>query len=237
VFSGLAQGGHTLPKKHQAPSPLPTPAHSKQFWKILEKESGEAVLESCRRQGITFGHAVYVLCQLAHTMVLHRRRKDMLDGEWEYRIQQPMHFGAPVNSRPYFDPEWLRRGGGTEVFFAITYSRLTLPSMPRIDEGELTYGKFMSQKIFLHRCHSARRQMTNYLKHPLLLQFAALLEQRHCKGKKTLLDVWRARDTIGQESSERPLFPPKSALLGNTGAVLSNGGASFGAVSAECSSK
>jgi hypothetical protein len=232
MISALAQGGHTLPKKYQVPSSLPTPAHSKQCWEILEKDSAVTVLENCRKHGFTFGNAVYVMCQLAHAMVLHRRRKDISGEEWEYRIRQPMHFEAPVNCRPYFDPKWLRRGGGTEVFSAITHSRLTLPFMPRIDEGELTYGRFMSQKTFLHRCHSARRQMTNYLNHPLLPQFTDLSDRRRCAGKKELLEIWRTRDSIDRESTPSP---PKSALFDNTGVVLSGGGASLGAVSVECS--
>jgi hypothetical protein len=160
-------------------------------------------------------------------MVLHRRRKDIPSDEWADRLRQPMHFGAPINPRPHLDPEWLRQGGATEVFFAITFTRVTLPSMPYILAGDLTYGNLMSRRTFFYRCQSVRKQMKDYLKHPLMLQFAALLEQRACVGKKALIDVWRARDSL----IEKAPVTSKSPLLGNTGAVFSNGGSSFGAVS------
>jgi hypothetical protein len=163
-------------------------------------------------------------------MILHRRREEMPVDEWEHRLRQPMHFGGPASIRPYFDPEWLRQGGMTEVFSAITYSQATLPSLPRITTGDLNYNNFMSQRTFWHRCHSVRRQMTSYLKHPLLLQFAALTDRKHCAGKKALLDLWKARLAIAQGSPEQPSLPPASALLGNMAFVLSNGGSSFGAV-------
>jgi len=222
-------GGHTLPKKQQIVSSVPTPACSKQFWTVIEKELGTTILQNCRRNGITFGHALYVLCQLAHSMILHRRRKSISHEEWSDRIRQPMHFGGPVNARPYFDQEWLRRGGATEVFFAITFARVTLPLMPRVLEGDLTYGKMISQNAFLHRCQGVRRQMTSYLNHPLMLQFGILIDQRACVGKRIVLDKWRDRNNQGRVSKQSVMVP-KSALLGDSGAVISNGGSSLGAL-------
>lgn len=97
------------------------------------------IVGSCRSQGITFGNALPVLCQVAHARVLHRRRypanstlPSIGEEEWDHRSVQPSHFGGPMNLRPYLDGQWLAEGGANEVCLAISFYFTHLPFLPML---------------------------------------------------------------------------------------------------------
>ena len=190
-------------------------------------------METCRRHGFTLGHVLYVLFQIAHSIVLHRRRTSFSKEEWDFRIREPMHFGGPVNPRPYLDQNWLRSGGHTEVFAAVTYAMVTLPFMPTVEGDDFHYDNLMSRERFWHRASLIRNQWSQFLKHPLMLQTAALTESLRIPQKKVILENWRAR----QREAEPGTKNLQTALQGYTNNyVLANGGSSFGSVSERRSS-
>lgn len=158
----------------------------------LPEDVSERIIRSCRARGITFGSALPVLSQLAISRVLHRRRfrvdengKPLIDDEeWEYRRRQPMHFGGPVNFRPYLNRGWYESGGAGEVCLAITFSFSVLPSMPAQDakyaiamggdetrsDNAPSFSALLSPERFLYRALLANAQTKAQLKHPLFFE-------------------------------------------------------------------
>lgn len=217
------QGGHTLPTTNLGSNSQL--ANSKNLYVDLDPCIGKAVLESCRRHGVTFGHTLYVLFQIAHSVVLHRRRHMFSAEEWDHRLKQPMHFAGPVNPRPFLDQDWLKNGGHSEVFAAVAYANVTLPFIPRMKESEMGYGDLMTKAVFWHRCNMVKRQWRNFLKHPLMLQIAAVMEVARASSRRVNLKNWNALQN--GEFSGNSL---QSALQGDDGVVFANRGSSFGSV-------
>ena len=137
--------------------------------------------------------------------MLHRRylRGEIPAEEWEYRRRQPMHFGGPINLRPYMDEEWQRKGGATEVALAIDYYECTLPFMPtpfgmRKDEGvprvdgAPPFAVLMSHARFFHRSHLFRAQLQRRVRHPLMLDIALARQPIYNTRKKTNVSHWIA---------------------------------------------
>ncbi len=155
---------------------------------------------------MTFGTVIPVICQLAITRMLHRRylRGDLPPDEWEYRRRQPMHFGGPVNLRPYMDADWQRRGGATEVALAIDYYECTLPFMPtpfgsRRDDGvprdllgAPPFAALMSPARFFHRGQLCRQQLRKIMANPLAMDIASARQPAYVHRKRVMATHWLA---------------------------------------------
>lgn len=129
------KGGHTLPLSSE-PDPL-RPVHSRTHIITLPTSVSQQILKSCRSLGITFGNALPVLSQLAHTRMLHKCRNNISptlphisDEEWEHRSVEPMIFAGPLNLRPYLNRSWFENGGFGDICVAISFFFFKLPSMP-----------------------------------------------------------------------------------------------------------
>ncbi|KIK65679.1 hypothetical protein GYMLUDRAFT_39184 [Collybiopsis luxurians FD-317 M1] len=151
--SAKMSGGHTLPRKLRPSTPY-TPAKSSHISYAFSPTHTLAILQTCKKLGITFGNAHPVLGQLGATRVLLRRRlrtltrrhgrsthgsddEDIDDHEWAFRRRQPMMVGGPANLRPYLDPDWYTNGGEGNVVLSISFFFFTLPFMPLGEAGVL----------------------------------------------------------------------------------------------------
>ena len=204
----------------------------------------DAILTTCRKHKVTFGTVVPVISQLAITRMLHRRylRGDLPPDEWEYRRRQPMHFGGPVNLRPYMDAEWQRRGGLTEVVLAIDYYDCTLPFMPspfgsrrdsevpRDPSGTPPFAKLMSPARFFHRAQLCRQQLRRIMANPLAMDVAAARQPGYLHRKRVMAAHWLA------ERRGSPLPDPPVPVEARDGApadcVFATGLSSVGQVRA-----
>ena len=166
----------------------------------------DAILATCRKHKVTFGTVIPVISQLAITRMLHRRhlRGDLPPDEWEYRRRQPMHFGGPVNLRPYMDTDWQRRGGLTEVALAIDYYDCTLPFMPspfgsrrddrvpRDPSGAPPFAALMSPARFFYRGQLCRQQLRRTMSNPLAMDIAAARQPAYVHRKRVMATHWLA---------------------------------------------
>ncbi|RPD66133.1 hypothetical protein L226DRAFT_609032 [Lentinus tigrinus ALCF2SS1-7] len=211
-------GGHTLPRK-VTETTYRTPSVTDRGGSRFSVSETAAILAMCKRHKLTFGAVIPVISQLAITRMLHRRylRGELSEDEWEYRRRQPMHFGGPINLRPYMDDEWQRKGGATEVALAIDYYECTLPFMPtpfgiRRDEGvprvdgAPPYSALMSQGRFFHRSRLFRAQLQRRVSHPLMMDIALARQPNYVMRKKTNVCHWIA----AQKGEPLPTFaiPP-----------------------------
>ena len=194
----VKQGGHTLPRTITPLTPE-TPPVSRTFRLKFSKSLSERILTGCREAGITFGHALSVLSQLAHARVLHRlyARGALSEAEWNYQIRQPMHQSGPINLRPYLDQEWLSTGGAERVCMAVSFSRRTLPSMPVAREGSRVlenppFDALLSSARFFHRCRTVKRQTVGLLTHPLQTEFAQIVSPARLEKSQLHALNWRA---------------------------------------------
>jgi hypothetical protein len=153
----------------------------------LDAEETQKVLATCRSQGITFGHAFHVLCQLANASIIRDVR--FSEREWEYRKRQPSHFFSPLNIRPFLDKHWLKNGGMSEVLTTGSVYQCTLPFLPL----ENPHHEMLSKKRFFYRCRLAKNEMDLQLRHPLLLDFAALYAVAHEAERRRVTRLWRER--------------------------------------------
>ncbi|KAI0636975.1 hypothetical protein C8Q77DRAFT_1215834 [Trametes polyzona] len=206
-------GGHTLPRTVTEKT-YRTPATTSRVFLRLSSADSRAILDGCRRHKVTFGSAIPVIAQMALTRLLHRRylRGDIFLEEWEYRRRQPMHYGGPVNLRPYLDEEWQRAGGVSEMLLMIDYYDCTLPFMPspygarrdagvpRVD-GAPPYSALLSRPRFFHRASLAKQQLARTVRHPLLLEIAHARQPLYVTRKKKIAVHWQA-DLKGE------LLPP-----------------------------
>ncbi|KIJ55584.1 hypothetical protein M422DRAFT_24154 [Sphaerobolus stellatus SS14] len=194
-----SDGGHSLPQntfQHSAKTPLVSAALSHTF----DQETTTRILKSCRSAGITLGHAMPILCQIAHSRANHGlySRGVLSRSEWERRIREPMHLGGPINLRPYLDTEWLNAGGNSQGCVAIAHSDITLPAMPIMSESSggiqahPPFHKLLSKERFLYRCHFAKRKYDLVLKHPLIVEFAEITRQFSFGRTKAVASRWRA---------------------------------------------
>ncbi|TFK91027.1 hypothetical protein K466DRAFT_644107 [Polyporus arcularius HHB13444] len=197
-------GGHTLPRK-ATDTTYRTPSVTDRGGSRFSVSESAAILATCKRHRLTFGAVIPVISQLAITRMLHRRylRGEIPEDEWEYRRRQPMHFGGPINLRPYMDEEWQRKGGATEVALAIDYYECTLPFMPtpfgtRKDEGvprvdgAPPFSALMSRGRFFYRSRLFRAQLQRRVKHPLMLDIALARQPVYLLRKKTNVTHWIA---------------------------------------------
>jgi hypothetical protein len=168
------KGGHGLPRKFTTATPY-TPAQSHGLFTALSPAETRTVMQTCRKHGITYGNAFYVICQVALARVLLRlfRRGEISPKEWDWRKRQHIITGGPLNMRPFLDPEWFNAGGKSAVTTSIGFFLLTLPFIPlgstekmkNIEEA--TFDDFLSPRRFVLRSNIVRKQMKHQLKHPL----------------------------------------------------------------------
>nr|VWO98643.1 Transcription factor MBP1 [Ganoderma boninense] len=175
--------------------------------------------------------------------MLHRRflRGDLPPAEWEYRRRQPMHFGGPVNLRPYMDPEWQRKGGATEVALAIDYYECTLPFMPtpfrsRRDEGvprdhlgAPPFAMLMSSERFFYRGQLCRQQLKRIMSNPLAMDIASARQPTYMHRKRIMATHWLAE----KKGDPLPDLPTPAQAKDSVPAdcVFANGLASVGQMS------
>lgn len=193
------RGGYTLPQTNSDHIPS-NPLKCRTFHYQLDREQTRKLLASCRQKGITLGNVFPVLLQLAHAKLTHKLYAKGLisQSEWEHRTKEPTYFFGPFNLRSYLDPEWLENGGSTRCCIAVAWYETILPHMPtaRLGNGKIeenpSFDSLLSEKQFLSRCGTSKRQSKVFLKHPLLVEFAELSRSRTLQRSKILADRWRA---------------------------------------------
>lgn len=118
----ILRGGQTLPRTWTSQTPR-SPAHSRVVRIQLPEDATPKALAACRANGVTLGHTLPVLAQLALSRVLHRLlKRGLLSVEqWESRKLLATHTGGPLNLRPFVVPEWQKAGGFTEVRSSICF--------------------------------------------------------------------------------------------------------------------
>ncbi|KAL5535827.1 hypothetical protein ACEPAF_3921 [Sanghuangporus sanghuang] len=226
-------GGHTLPKKPFQENGKP--AQSCTLPLFFPEDISKQIIASCRALHITFGSALPVLSQLAISRVLHKRRRRMdekgtpliNDEEWEYRRIQPMHFGGPVNFRPYLNRDWFRHGGMNEICLAITFSYSTLPFMPskEIAGGRDTpsFSDLLSRARFLHRSRLIQAQLETQLRSPLFHELHTVQTPRRVTLAKAVGLAWRAKQAGNANASK-----DVPSTYNHRFCVFTNGGATLG---------
>lgn len=227
-----SQGGHTLPRKIDYRTRLIPPSSQRYGVDLSTRVTGE-ILQSCRKQGITFGQALYVAAQIAHGRILHRRRDRMTKEEWEHRINQPNYFCGPIDARRRMDPVWQREGGTTEVFLCPDWWTCTLPPL---SEDCCTYSSMEyslpSKNSFFDRCHMLRRQAEDHLKHPLLFGRSFAKASRQVEGSLKYAKAWRKANNESDPAKELlpEEYPPPNILVAKSSTTFTSAATSFGAV-------
>ncbi|CDO72660.1 hypothetical protein BN946_scf184985.g79 [Trametes cinnabarina] len=136
-----------------------------------------------------------------------------------YRRRQPMHYGGPLNLRPYLDKEWQRKGGLSEIALMIDFYDCTLPFMPTpfgarkdaglpLEHGAPPFSALLSRERFLHRTREVRKQIARTLKHPLLLDIAHARQPLYVLRKKMLVTHWQA----ASKGEPLPQYPELARL-------------------------
>lgn len=198
------QGGHAIVRT-VTDKTYRTPATSDRVGSRFSIVETATILDACKKQKLTLGAVIPVISQLASARILHRRylRGEISEDEWEHRRGEPMHFGGPINLRPYMDVEWQKNGGATEVALAIDYYECTLPFMPtpygmrrddgvpRVD-GAPPYSALLSHARFFHRARLFRGQLLRFVKNPLVLDIAQARQPTYALRKKTIATHWLA---------------------------------------------
>ncbi|KAL7284294.1 hypothetical protein ACG7TL_001577 [Trametes sanguinea] len=198
-------GGHAMPRTVTDLSYC-TPAVTERLFVRFGLSQSRAIIDAARRRGVTLGAAMPVISQMALARVLHRRytRGDMSAEEWEHRRRQPMHYGGPLNLRPYLDEEWRRKGGWSEVALMIDFYDCTLPAMPTpfgtrkdadvpAEDGAPPFSVLLSRERFIHRVRDVKRQIARAVEHPLFLDIAHARQERlYTPRKKMVVEHWRA---------------------------------------------
>lgn len=206
VYVCYLQGGYTLPQRDSDHTPS-NPLKCRSFHYQLDREQTRNLLASCRQKGITLGNAFPVLLQLAHAKLTHKLYAEGLisQSEWEYRTREPTYFFGPFNLRSYLDPEWLKNGGSTRCCIAVAWYETILPYMPiaRLANEQVhrnpDFDSLLSEKQFLSRCETCKRQSKKFFKHPLLVEFAELSRTRTLQRSKIMADRWMALLEAGEK--------------------------------------
>lgn len=230
------QGGHTLPNRLTPKSPY-TPACSKELFFTFPEDVTASILANCRALNITFGNALNVISQLAHTRVIHRLHLQYTQNsnlelgisqeEWESRIRQPMYFAGPLNLRPYLSPSWYQNGGATEVCLSIGFWYISLPSMPFCKRPVETWGEqfpsfdeLLSRTQFKRRVDFVKRKMTQVVKSPLFLEISSMRMPARVDRTRKAAMIWRER--LQNPEMEIPSEPSPPVVFANGGSSLGN---------------
>ena len=209
---------------------------------ISEAQSA-SIIQSCRRHNITFGNALPVLCQLAHSRLLHRLHYNsgasprISNEEWKHRVAQPMHFAGPMNFRPYLDKDWYsNRGGIREICLAITFSHYVLPRMPvsllSADEwgAEVPpFNSLLSRARFVQRSHLIRSQAAALTQHPLMHEFHEIIAAGRIAAAREGALAYKEKEKRGQLMDRGD--SEAVSIVTNSDCVLANDGSSLGNVS------
>ena len=169
---------------------------------------------------LAFGTAYLALAQVAMTRVLYRRylRGEISEEEWAYRKTQPYIGTIPVNTRPYLDKSWFKKGGGGEVMSSFSFFFYQLPSMTLGDpeqyqrvlsDGAPPFSDLLTFDRFLHRARLVKKQATAFFRHPLffeVMRAAGLASLEHARldvlhGMKRV-EAANSRDTNGNSNSD-----------------------------------
>ncbi|KAI0721094.1 hypothetical protein C8T65DRAFT_735581 [Cerioporus squamosus] len=188
-------GGHTVPRK-ATDATYRTPATTDRVGSRFSVSESATILATCKRHKLTFGAVIPVISQLAITRMLHRRyfRGEIPEDEWEYRRRQPMHFGGPINLRPYMDEEWQAQGRSNGVhtpFMPTPFEMRRDEGVPRVD-GAPPLSALLSHARFFHRARLFRGQLQRRVRHPLMLDIALARQPVYLLRKKTNVTHWIA---------------------------------------------
>ncbi len=140
-----------------------------------------------------------------------------------------MHFGGPLNLRPFLSTTWYKEGGSTEVCLAIGIWDISLPSMPFCKRPVETWGdqfpsfdELMSRTGFKRRVDLAKRKMDRVIKSPLFLEISFLRTNLRVERNRKVTAVWKERQKNPEKDVPSEPLPP---------VVFASGGASLGNVS------
>lgn len=207
----------------------------------ISEADSSSIVETCRRNNITFGNALPVLCQLAHSRILHRLHYKsgasprIFDEEWEHRLAQPMHFTGPMNLRPYLNQNWYKnQGGASEICLAISFSHYVLPRMPvsslSADEWAADFPPFnslLSRSRFIQRSHLVKRQAAALTRHPLMHEFHEIIASDRISRTREAALAWREKEKCGKvlvrsDSDGVNVFNDSECIFANDGSTLGN---------------
>lgn len=229
VQEGL-QGGHGLLRRDVAHSAT-TPAISRTETIDMSPAATKRILDTCRSQGITFGHAYSVLAQLAMSRILHRQHFQGIisEDEWQSRIRQPTHTGGPFNLRSFLRKDWVDNGGQNELNVHISFYFISLPHMPYASRkfadhtGAPPFSTLMSHDRFLLRCKGVKKDMNKYMGRPLFFEVIDQQAKPYKEGKMANVMIWRKR-----EAGEK--MPEDEAQRKSDYMRYAHGGSSLGQV-------
>ncbi|KAJ8496473.1 hypothetical protein ONZ51_g1056 [Trametes cubensis] len=198
-------GGHTIPRKDTVTTYC-TPSATDTVLKRIDIAESRAILDACRRHKVTFGAAIPVISQMALTRFLHRRflRGDLTLDDWEHRRRQPMHYGGPLNLRPYLDEAWQRAGGRDGD---LAHDRL-LRLLAAIHARPVWCAQGRGRAPRGGRVRSIRTQLVRTLKHPLLPEIAYARQPLYVLRKKMIAAHWEAMS----KGEPLPEFPELTKL-------------------------
>ncbi|THU87270.1 hypothetical protein K435DRAFT_348677 [Dendrothele bispora CBS 962.96] len=223
-------GGHTLPRKWTTNS-MQTPARSASVVDSFSVAESLRIIQNCRKNGLTFGNVYPVLGQIAMTRVLCRKylSGQISQKEWEFRKREPMLNAGPINLRPYLDSNWYEKGGANNICVSISFFFFVLPYMPLGSAAGLAVGDdlpsfeaLLSQKRFLFRCNSIKKQSADLLKHPRFLDMGLVRLPERLQRTRGSAVGWRE----GNSLYHGDLLSAQQQI--ETGSVTGHGGSSMG---------
>ncbi|PFH54286.1 hypothetical protein AMATHDRAFT_53176 [Amanita thiersii Skay4041] len=227
--------GHGLPRKFTSLTNI-TPAISNHITRTLAPGESSAIIHNCRRLGITFGNALYVLGQISMTRLLCQEyiRGNLSSEEWEYRKREPMIVGGPLNLRPFLDKQWYERGGATNVctsisFFTFVQPFMSLGTASHLERGDRipTFRELLTPGRFVLRSKLIRRQAMKVVEHPLFPEISAVNRPARVERARSTALTWINSQTKNQM---RVPIPVPVQEQGGGAFVFSHGGSSFGNV-------
>lgn len=229
-------GGHTLPRKVSAATPL-TPARSRYLHTTFTPSESKKIIQSCREQRVTFGNAYHVLGQVAMTRVLHRLylARQISPEEWFFRQREPFMPGGPLNQRPFLDPEWYSCGGASTVNLAISFFYNRLPAIPGGTrpgvEGQVpSHNQLLSRARFFYRARIMKAQANAFLRHPRHVDIHFARMPKRIESVAAHVEKWRAlqRSDTSIGLSTQPISATEQAKGPNF--VMAFGGSSMGSL-------
>ncbi|KZV65123.1 hypothetical protein PENSPDRAFT_638822 [Peniophora sp. CONT] len=232
----LLRGGQTLPRKWTTQTPR-SPAQSRVVRVYLPSDATPRALAACRAHGVTLGHTLPVIGQLALSRVLHRRLKQgsLSAEEWESRKRIPAHTGGPLNLRPFVVPDWQQAGGLTEVNLCIGFFLMTLPNIPRSPLSNATdpmsfntdetnappLSELLPAKRFWLRVELAKRAATSTYRHPLFQDMQAISNPTRIARGRAAAIAWR-KTQAGEEVPPLPDMGPDALVFTHIGSSMGN---------------
>jgi hypothetical protein len=229
-------GGHTLPRQWTA-STLTTPGKSYTASITFDAATSTKFIANCRANGQTFGAVYPVIGQVALTRFLARQYTagKIPQEDWDFRLRERMYTAGPINLRPYLDETWLENGGKENVCLSIAFGFYALPRMPvspdlRPEDPAPGYGQLLTQSQFFNRCDMVKKQVKEYMKHPLFVEMSATSMPGRVPRTKGVVNRWKRGEI--NVTKEKQMSVQEQA---EQGLILGHGGSSLGNVSShEC---